>query len=34
MNNVKTLYYDRINVSEENDVNETWESKEFDICRY
>ena len=28
------LYYDRTNVSEGIDVNETWESKEFDIFQY
>ena len=28
------LYYGRIDVSERIDVNETIESKEFDICHY
>ena len=28
------LYYDRIDVSEEIDVNKTRESKKRDICRY
>ena len=28
------LYYDKINLSERIDVNETSESKEYDICRY
>ena len=32
MNNVKMLYYDRIDVSEGIDVNKTNESKECDIC--
>ena len=34
MNNVKMLYYDRIDVSEGIDVNKTNESKECDICHY
>ena len=34
MNNIELLYFDRSNVSEVTDVNETWESEEFDICRY
>ena len=28
------LHYDRIDVSEEIDVNKTSESKEYDICHY
>ena len=28
------LYYDRIEVSEENDVNKTSGSRECDICHY
>ena len=32
MNNVKMLYYDRIEVSERIDVNKTSESKECIIC--
>ena len=28
------LYYDRIDVSEEIDVNKTSASKEYDICHY
>ena len=34
MNNVKMLYYDRTDVSEENDVNKTSTSKECDIFHY
>ena len=34
MNNIKMLYFDRIDVSEGNDVNKTSASKEFDICHY
>ena len=34
MNNMKTLYYDRIDVSEGIDINKTSASKECDICRY
>ena len=34
MNNIKMLYYDRINVFEGIDVNKTSESKECDICHY
>ena len=34
MNNMKKLYFDRIDVSEEIDVNKTSASKEFDICHY
>ena len=31
---MKKLYFDRIDVSEEIDVNKTSASKEFDICHY
>ena len=34
MNNIELLYFDRSNVSEGTDGNETWESEEFDNCRY
>ena len=34
MNNIKMLYYDRINVSEGINVNKTNESKECSICHY
>ena len=34
MNNIKMLYFDRIDVSKGIDVNKTSESKEYDICRY
>ena len=34
MNNMKTLYYDRIDVSEGTDVNKTSKSKECDIFHY
>ena len=34
MNNIKLLYYDRIDVSERIDVNKTSESKECDTCHY
>ena len=34
MNNIKMLYYDRIKVSEEFDVNKTSKSKECNICHY
>ena len=34
MNNVKMLCYDRIDVSEEIDVNQTSQSKECDISHY
>ena len=34
MNNIKMLYYDGIDASEEIDVNKTNESKEYDICHY
>ena len=32
MNNIKRLYFDRIRVSEEIDVNKTSASKECGIC--
>ena len=34
MNNNKMLCFDRIDVSEGNDVNKTSASKECDICHY
>ena len=34
MNNIKMLYFNRINVSEGNDVNKTSASKKCDICHY
>ena len=34
MNNMKMLYYDRIDVSEGIDVNKTSKPKEYDICHY
>ena len=34
MNNIKMLYYDRIDDSEGNDVNKTSASKECDICHH
>ena len=34
MNNIKMLYYDRIEVSEEIDFNKTIASKECNICHY
>ena len=34
MNNIKMLYYDRIDVSEGIDVNKTDQSKECDIWNY
>ena len=34
MNIIKMLYYDRIDISEGFDVNETSESKQCDICHY
>ena len=34
MNNIKMLYFDRIDVSEEIDVNKISKSKECDICHY
>ena len=33
-NNIKMLYFNRIDVSEGNDVNKTSASKECDICHY
>ena len=32
--NIKMLYYDRINVSEEIGINRTSPSKECDVCHY
>ena len=34
MNNVKMLYFDKIEVSEETDVNKTSATKEYDIFHY
>ena len=34
INNIKMIYYDRIDVSEGIDVNKVSESKEYDICHY
>ena len=34
INNIKMLYYDRIDVSKGIDVNKTNKSKECDICHY
>ena len=34
INNTKILYYNRIDVSEENDINKTSASKEYDIGHY
>ena len=34
MNNIKMSYYNRIDVSEETDVDSTSESKECDTCHY
>ena len=34
MNNMKMLYFDRIDVSEGIDVNKTSKSKECNICHY
>ena len=34
MNNTKMLYYDRIDVSEEIDINKTSALRERDICHY
>ena len=34
MNNIKILYYDRIDVSEGIDINKTSKSKECDIFHY
>ena len=31
---IKMIYYDRIDVSEGNDVNKTSASKECDVCHY
>ena len=31
---MKMLFFDRIDVSEETDVNKTSESKECEICHY
>ena len=33
MNNIKMLYYDRIDISEEIDINKTSALKECDICQ-
>ena len=33
-NNIKLLYYDRIKVSDEIDVNKTSASKDCDVCHY
>ena len=34
MNKIKMLYYDRIDVSEDIEVNKTSESKEWKTCHY
>ena len=34
MNNIKMLYYDRIDVFEGININKTGASKECDICHY
>ena len=34
MNDIKMLYFDRTDVSEDTDVNKTSKSKECDICHY
>ena len=34
MNNIKMLYYDKIELSEGIDVNKNSESHEYDICHY
>ena len=34
MNNIKMLYFDRIDVSEGTDIDKTSASKECDICHY
>ena len=34
MNNIKMLYFDRIDVSKGIDVNKTSASKECDVCHY
>ena len=34
MNNIKMVYYDRIDISKRIDANKTSKSKECDICHY
>ena len=34
MNNMKTLYFDKTDVSEGIDVNKTSASKDCDVCHY
>ena len=34
INDIKMLYYDRIQVSEEIDVNKKSKSKKCDVCHY
>ena len=34
MNNAKTLYYNKIDVSKENDINKTSASKECNVSNY
>ena len=34
LNNIKILYYDRVDISERIDINQTIISKERDICHY
>ena len=34
MNNIKMLYFYRMNVSGGTDINKTSSSKEYDICHY
>ena len=34
MNNINTMYYNRIDISEGIDVNKTNESNEFDVFQY
>ena len=34
INNIKMLYYDRIDVSEGIYINKTGQSRECDLCRY
>ena len=34
MNNIKMLYYDRIDVSEGTDIDKASETKECDVCHY
>ena len=34
MNNIKMLYFDRIDVSEGTDINKASSSEECDICHY